>query len=432
MSQLSKVLIILIACTSLHFYSIPSIGTRGSQSENGLNPPLGIYWPTKPSHASIIKDSGFNTLVFGYDTNESFNDPDYDPIGLLNDSETMKLQVIYELSYFLRWDDLTNLATNISFLKEYHCIKAWYIIDEPGWTRLEISKQITEVEIKAAAEIIRTEDDRPLFVQFSNQFIKYPDLFDDVPDIVDIVSTDPYPNMPYRNFSHTETILIALNEYASDKIPLWVVLTAQDSSVAHGDTGYDMPTMDEFWMDLAIACASNVSGINWFTFGDYDYPYRGIYDFPDRWNDFKSMLIVLSPIWDQLALSKQVEDGNDFSVRSDGTSAFIPIFNRDYFWNISINETEWFPVTRTLFINNPLPSNDLVVKNLRTGGTIQYLANDTGLTITLDKLISGDIIILSEVVPEFGNEIHTIFFSSSLMIAIVMMLVNWYIKDDPD
>lgn len=49
---------------------------------------------------------------------------------LLEACKAHNLGVIFELSYFLRWNDLENLASNITYLRNFDSIIAWYIVDE--------------------------------------------------------------------------------------------------------------------------------------------------------------------------------------------------------------------------------------------------------------------------------------------------------------
>lgn len=63
---------------------------------------------------------------------------------------------------------------------------------------------IDENVIHEAVDTIQRIDTRPIFVQFSLLAIiesLWEKSFDIVPNFVDIISIDPYPNIPYTNHS---------------------------------------------------------------------------------------------------------------------------------------------------------------------------------------------------------------------------------------
>lgn len=325
--------LLIIFFTLIFPFSTGSISKTVTSSSNAANNdffPLGIYWVQNSSEILNAKANGFNTMLFGYDLLEAFDFPIED---MLTTCDQENISVIFELSYFLRNEAIDNVTQYLPDLIPHTSIYAWYLIDEPY-------SYINDTQILELKSLINQYDQRPTFVQFSTQFIDRPEEYALLPGEIDFLSVDPYPRMPFVNHSVVTERLQSLDEYNQNQSTRWVVLTA------HGrdDGYYDIPTENEFRMDIVSAIQYGIKGIHWFTYGDYDSPYFGVNTDPDAWNTIGELLQEIKPLTKLLSTqnyrSKIMIQGNlTYSVISNSTHKLVAITNQNYYWNGS--ETIW-------------------------------------------------------------------------------------------
>ena len=95
--------------SSLFALPVKNVATPFNINEiepSSLSFPLGIYWPLKTDDIDKARNIGLDTVIFGYDTNISLEEtPTYSAITLLNHCQNIGMNVVFELSYFLRWND---------------------------------------------------------------------------------------------------------------------------------------------------------------------------------------------------------------------------------------------------------------------------------------------------------------------------------------
>jgi hypothetical protein len=336
----------------LPYFTTPGLVTTVTGmtvKESSSSFPLGVYWPLKTEDLDAAKNIGLDTVILGYDGNTSLKEsPEYSAIALLNHCETIQMNVIFELSYFLRWNDLEHLSPNITLLREYSCISTWYIVDEPGIS--QNGTRIDENAIIQAHNIISGLDERPTFVQYSDQFLNYPDLYDEVPDFVDIISIDPYPWSGNR--SKVSSWVDYLNDYNSQRATMWTVLQAH----AHTSSPQYFPTEEQFLMDAALALQRNVTGLLWFTFGDYnlsEIPYYGVRDDPNSWEAFGNLIHRIRSIREFVLTSTEnsavvQQNSISYAYRSSSNAMVLFITNHNYTYFEA--ETTWFPQNVSIFI----------------------------------------------------------------------------------
>ncbi len=365
--------------------------TTTETKESALAFPLGIYWPLKTKDVNAAKSIGLDTVIFGYDSNTSLKEtPEYSATVLLNHCETIQMNVIFELSYFLRWNDLEHLAPNITLLRGYSCISTWYIVDEPGIS--QNGTRIDENAIIQAHNIIKGLDERPTFVQYSNQFINYPELYDEVPDFVDIISIDPYPWSGNR--SKVSSWIDSLNEYNTKRATMWAVLQAH----AHISSPQYFPTEEQFLMDAALALQRNITGLLWFTFGDYnisEVPYYGVRDNPNSWEAFGNLINRIRSIREIILSSTEKsaivqQDSISYTYRASSNTMVLFVTNHNYTYADA--NTTWYPITSSIFIPRTDIKQAFIV---RTWGLEQIPLTQVGNGINVEfRVYSGAILLL--------------------------------------
>ncbi|MFX1511330.1 MAG: hypothetical protein ACFFCQ_01970 [Promethearchaeota archaeon] len=367
---------------------------------SSLSFPLGIYWPLKTDDIDKAQNIGLDTVIFGYDTNISLEEtPAYSAITLLNHCQNIGMNVVFELSYFLRWNDLEHLHPNITLLREYSCISTWYLVDEPAIS--QNGTRIDENAIFIAHNIVRSLDDRPTFVQFSNQFMDYIELYDAVPDFVDIISVDPYPFSGNR--SKVATWLDSLNEYNMNRAIMWTVLQAHTFN--HSPQYY--PTADQFLTDAVLALQRNVTGLLWFTFGDYnisEIPMYGPADSPVSWEAFGNLIYRIRHIMEYLNSSTEnspifQQDLVSYAYRTSSNGIALFIANHNY--TVNGAETFWHPTNVSISI----PRNDINHAFVVRPWGLESLPHshlEDGIRIEVDILNGAILLLTSEsYLPEF-------------------------------
>lgn len=320
--------------------------------------PLGIYWVLNSTDILNANANGFNTMLFGYDLLEAFEMPIED---MLDTCDQENISVIFELSYFLRNEAIENFTQFLPDLIPHPSIYAWYLIDEPY-------SYINDTDILELKALINQYDSRPTFVQFSNQFIERPDDYTLLPGEIDYLSVDPYPRMPYVNHSIVTERLQALDSYNQNQSTRWVVLTAQ----GRNDSYYEIPTENEFRMDIVSAMQFGVKGMHWFTYGEYDSPYFGVNTDPEAWNIIGELINEIKPVTKllltQVHRSKIYEQGNlSYSVITNSTHKLVALTNQNYYWNGT--ETMWNSTSEDI----TLPDGEIVSITLEDSAALIIL-----------------------------------------------------------
>jgi len=239
-------------------------------NQEAIDFPRGTYWTTKPDHLDKAVTEGFNFLNFAYDTEESFNDEKINITAMLERADELNISVIFGLGYFVERSDWENLTLLVNHLKNYQCIKIWELVDEPSGDK-ESASQLVQ-----AAEIVRSIDSRPLFIQHSPSSLRqWENEYCNLSDAVDFLSVDPYPSFPGRNYSYVTSELEFLSGLNNGRVPYFTVLKAY---APHPDS---LPRPVDLWYQTLLALQSNTSGIFYFFHGDYnttEFPLVGIWD----------------------------------------------------------------------------------------------------------------------------------------------------------
>ena len=391
--------------------------------------PLGIYGVRNSTDIWESWLNRFNTVIFGFAGPEDFEELDIED--LLLTCDVLGMNVLFETSYFLRENAMDDLMDLVLSVVDHPSIYAWYIVDEPGPSAN--GTVIDEQMIWDAVETIHKIDDRPTFVQFSLQATNkslWENSFATVPDFVDIISVDPYPNMPYVNHSIVEDWVDTILQYNAGRAKVWAVLTAQDFSQSQGERGFDIPTEAEYMMDAVLALQRGVEGLLWFAFGKIEALDFGAYAYPASWGALGRVVRRISQVAPVLVGRENemhvfpIAEKIEASYAKRGNQTILFLANHDYFWNGK--ETEW--VLRNITVTLEAP--DVVsVSIIEPSGLKSLDYQLVGSTLSFNVTINGGMIILIETpnlisLLEFQNTVTGIISCLTLIIILCGIIIN--------
>lgn len=358
--------------------------------------PLGIYGVRNSTEIWESWMNRFNTVIFGFAEPQDFEELNIED--MLHTCDVLGMNVLFETSYFLRENAMNDLMDLVLSVVDHPSIYAWYIVDEPGLSTN--GSFIDENMIRDAVETIHKIDNRPTFVQFSLQSInesRWMNSFNSVPDFVDLISVDPYPNMPYVNHSIVTDWVETIIQYNAGRAKIWTVLTAQDFSKSQGERGFDIPTEPEYMMDAVQALQRGVEGLLWFAFGQIEQMDFGAYEFPTSWVALGRVLRRISQVTPVLIgrenemhifpIAEKIEA--TYAKRGNQTVLFLA--NHDYYWNGT--ETEWVLHNYTVTLQAP---GVVSVSLIEPSGPKPLDFQLLGSTISFNVTINGGIMILIE------------------------------------
>ncbi len=370
--------------------------------------PLGIYGVQNSSEIWESWRQRFNTVVFGFAEVEDFEVLDIED--MLFTCDVLGMNVLFETSYFLRENAMDDLMDLILSVVDHPSIYAWYILDEPG---LGSNNSIMDENlIRTAVETIHKIDDRPTFVQFTLNTINeslWMNSYSTVPDFVDIISVDPYPNMPYMNHSMVSNWIDTIHKYNMGRAQVWTVLTAQDFTNSYGAWGFDIPTEAEYMMDAVLALQRDVEGLLWFAFNQITTVDLGVFTYPNSWTALGNVVHRISQIIpiimgreDTIQPISLIEKIEASSIKR-GNQTVLLLANHDYFWNGS--ETEWRLKNLTINLNAPDVKS---ISRIEPDGPVPLDFVTMDSLVSFNITIDGGMIILIEsseliTLSEWGN-----------------------------
>jgi len=388
--------------------------------------PLGIYAVQNSNDIWESWNNWFNTVILGFSEPEDFELPIED---MLLTCDVLGMRVLFDTSYFLRRNALSDLMDIGLSVVDHPSIYAWYIVDEPGLGAN--GTFIDENMIQVAVETIHRIDTRPTFVQFSLLAINeslWEKSFDAVPDFVDIISVDPYPNMPYTNHNIVTDWVETILKYNAGRAKVWAVLTAQDFSQSLGESGFDIPTEAEYMMDAVLALQLGVGGLLWFAFSEITPVDFGAHAFPASWAALGRVVRRISQVV-QILVGRENEmqpvpicEKLEAAYAKRGSQTVLLLANHDYYWNGT--ETSWrlHPITITI------EAQDVVaVSRIEPFGPVPLDFKVTRSFISFNVTVEGGMILLIEssvpiALPELGSNAVTLLPSLLMLIAIVRLL----------
>ena len=389
--------------------------------------PLGIYGVRNSTEIWESWKHRFNTVIFGFAEPEDFEELNIED--MLFTCDVLGMKVLFETSHFLRENAMDDLVDLVQSVADHPSIYAWYIVDEPG---LGVNGTlIDESMIRNAVETIHKIDDRPTFVQFSLEAINeslWANSFAAVPDFVDIISVDPYPNMPYVNHSLVSDWVETILQYNAGRAKVCAVLTAQDFSQSQGESGFDIPTEPEYMMDVVLALQRGVEGLHWFAFGQIESLNFGAHAFPASWDALGRVIRRISQValilvgreneMDVFPLAEKLEA----SCAKRGNQTVLFLANHDYYWNGT--ETEWVLHNHTITLE---ASNVVSVSLIEPSGSKPLDFQLLGSTLSFNVTVNGGVLILIETPDlvsflEFQDPLTLIL--SSLILIIVFNYVR--------
>ncbi len=391
--------------------------------------PLGIYGVRNSTEIWESWMNRFNTVIFGFAEQEDFEELNIED--MLHTCDVLGMNVLFETSYFLRENAMDDLMDFVLSVVDHPSIYAWYIVDEPGLSTN--GTLIDENMIRDAVETIHKIDDRPTFVQFSLQTINesiWANSFSSVPDFVDIISVDPYPNMPYMNHSIVTDWVETIIKHNAGRAKIWTVLTAQDSSKSQGERGFDIPTEPEYMIDTVLALQRGIEGLLWFTFGQIEQMDFGSYVFPTSWDALSRVLRRISQVAPVLIgrenemhifpIAEKIEAA--YAKRGNQTVLFLT--NHDYYWNGT--ETEW--VFRNITVTLQAPGV-VSVSLIEPSGLKPLDFKRVGAILSFNVTVNGGIIILIETphsifLLEFQDTLLVIFSCLTLIVVLCRFILH--------
>jgi len=306
--------------------------------------PLGIFGVRNSTEIWDAWKHRFNTVIFGFGEPKDLEKPFIEIIeDMLLTCDVLGMNVLFDVSYFLRENDLLGLERHIRNIIGHPSIYAWFIWNDAEFETNETRVNLIDL-IQLAGETIHGVDNRPTFAQFSSNTINET-IFRLLPEHVDILNVTPFSNMPYVNHSLVADRVDTLIEYNADRAKMGVVLTAQDSSQSLGEQGYDIPTEPEYMMDAVLALQRGVEGLNWFTYGQLDSKIYGVRVFSDSWNVLGRVIRRISQVAPILVGRENemtvfpIDENLDASYAKRGNQTVLFLANHDYYWNST--ETEW-------------------------------------------------------------------------------------------
>jgi len=415
---------------SISVDSQPTLSNQAASQSSPNHPffPLGIYGTLNSTEVWESWNNWFNTIAIGFDEPSSFK---LNFENILQACDVLGMNVLFETSYFLRYEALTDLLDLILTVADHPSIYAWYVVDEPGisFEGGANSSHIDGDMIREAVEIINQIDDRPTFVQFSleAQNESFLDRFAEVPNFVDIISVDPYPNMPYTNHNVVSERVDIINEYNAEQAQVWTVLTAQDFDQSQQPEGIDIPTEPEYMIDAILALQRGVQGLLWFAYGQITPTISGVHLFPDSWNALGRVVQRISQIAPILVGREneispiQLSENLDAAFAKKGQQIALLLANHDYFWNGT--ETEWRLNNETIMFK---AENVISVSCVEPEGRIPLNFEINGEYIVFNVSVAGGMILLIEslsplILSEF-LETGILWWSSLLFVTTVLLI----------
>ncbi len=391
--------------------------------------PLGIYGVRNSTEIWESWMNRFNSVIFGFAGPEDFEELNIED--MLHTCDVLGMNVLFETSYFLRENAMNDLMDLVLSVVDHPSIYAWYIVDEPGLSTN--GSFIDENKIRDAVETIHKIDDRPTFVQFSLQAINeslWMNSFNSVPDFVDLISVDPYPNMPYVNHSIVTDWVETIIQYNAGRAKIWTVLTAQDFSNSQGERGFDIPTEPEYMLDAVLALQQGVEGLLWFAFGQIELMDFGAYGFPTSWDALGRVLRRISQVAPVLIgrenemhifpITEKIEAA--YAKRGNQTVLFLA--NHNYNWNGT--ETEWDIHNITVTLQAP---GVVSVSLIEPSGPKPLDFQLVGSTLSFNVAVNGGIMILIETpdpisLLEFQNALFVIIYCLTLIVVLHRFIIN--------
>ncbi|MFQ6125146.1 MAG: hypothetical protein ACE5R6_11165 [Candidatus Heimdallarchaeota archaeon] len=381
--------------------------------------PLGIYGVHNSTEIWESWMNRFNTVIFGYAEPEDFEELNIEE--MLYTCDVLGMKVLFETSFFLRENAMDELMDLVLRVVDHPSIYAWYIVDEPGLSTN--GTLIDENMIRDAVETIRKIDDRPTFVQFSLQTINeslWEKSYASVPDFVDIISVDPYPNMPSTNHSIVTDWVDTILQYNAGRAKVWAVLTAQDFSQSQKGYSFDIPSEPEYMMDSVLALQRGVEGLLWFAFGQIEQMGFGAYKFPTSWDALGRVLRRISQVAPVLMGRENdihifpIDEKIEAAYAKRGNQTVLFLANHDYYWNGT--DTEWVLGNITLTLQAP---GVVSVSLIEPSGSKPLDFQLMGSTLTFNITINGGIIILIEI----PNPISLLEFQNTLFVIVYCLIL---------
>lgn len=402
-------LLILLICGTLQVPTPVNMTAKtlnlSSQPENELKAsknlpfyPLGIYGVLNTTEVWNSWNNWFNTVPIGFSEEDDFKLPIED---MLLTCDVLGLRVLFDTSYFLRTRSLSDLMDIILSVVDHPSIYAWYIVDEPGIRAPDINwTHINEDLIREAVELIQRIDSRPTFVQFSLGPINdstWKASYNEVPDFVDIISVDPYPNMPYINHSFVSNWVDTIHRYNAGRAQVWTVLTAQDSSQSDGEKGFDIPMEPEYMIDAMLALQRGVEGLLWFAYGEITDDSFGASRVPASWDALGRVVRRISQVVPIIVDRENemqpviLEENLEIAYAKRGTQTVVFLANHNYYWNGS--ETVWHQKSIPLTLKAP---GVYAVSQIEPHGPVPLEYRENGEFISFNISINGGMILLIE------------------------------------